>query len=42
MNTERVATYARVSTVAGQSPEMQLCELREYAERRGWQVVCGP
>jgi DNA invertase Pin-like site-specific DNA recombinase len=36
MKTERVALYARVSTLAGQSPEMQLIELREYAERRGW------
>jgi DNA invertase Pin-like site-specific DNA recombinase len=39
MKTERVALYARVSTFAGQSPEMQLVELREYAERRGWHVV---
>ena len=30
----RVAIYARVSTANnGQSPEMQLRELREYAER---------
>lgn len=36
---ERVALYARVSTVAGQNPEMQLVELREYAARRGWHVV---
>jgi DNA invertase Pin-like site-specific DNA recombinase len=36
----RVALYARVSTNGnGQSPEMQLRELREYVERRGWQVV---
>ncbi len=34
----RVALYARVSTCNGQSPEMQLAELREYASRRGWQV----
>jgi DNA invertase Pin-like site-specific DNA recombinase len=34
-----VALYARVSTLAGQSPEMQLVELREYATRRGWQIV---
>jgi DNA invertase Pin-like site-specific DNA recombinase len=39
MNMERVAIYARVSTLAGQSPEMQLIELREYAARRGWQVT---
>jgi len=31
----RVAIYARVST-ADQSCEMQLRELREYTERRGW------
>ena len=35
----RVGLYARVSTLAGQSPEMQLVELREYAARRGWQVI---
>lgn len=33
----RVALYARVSTIGnGQSPEMQLRELREYCERRSW------
>ena len=36
----RVAVYARVSTTGnGQSPEMQLRELRDYCERRGWQIV---
>lgn len=35
----QVALYARVSTFNGQDPEMQLAELREYAARRGWQVV---
>jgi DNA invertase Pin-like site-specific DNA recombinase len=35
----RVALYARVSTLNGQDPEMQLAELREYAARRSWQVV---
>ena len=34
----RVALYARVSTLNGQDPEMQLRELREYASRRGWLV----
>jgi DNA invertase Pin-like site-specific DNA recombinase len=34
----RVALYARVSTFNGQSPGMQLAELREYASRRGWEV----
>jgi DNA invertase Pin-like site-specific DNA recombinase len=34
----RVALYARVSTCNGQSPEMQVAELREYASRRGWEV----
>jgi DNA invertase Pin-like site-specific DNA recombinase len=34
----RVGIYARVSTLIGQSPEMQLAELREYAARRGWEV----
>ena len=36
----RVALYARVSTNGhGQDPEMQLRELREYADRRGWSAV---
>ena len=34
----RMAIYARVST-SDQSPEMQLRELREMAERRGWTVI---
>jgi DNA invertase Pin-like site-specific DNA recombinase len=37
--TMRVAIYARVSTLHGQNPEMQLDELREYATRREWTVV---
>src|SRR6266403_2253482 len=37
---ERVALYARVSTANGhQDPEMQLRELREFVERRGWQIT---
>jgi DNA invertase Pin-like site-specific DNA recombinase len=39
MRTQRVALYARVSTLAGQNPEMQLVELREYAARRQWDIV---
>jgi DNA invertase Pin-like site-specific DNA recombinase len=36
----RVAIYARVSTANnGQDPTMQTRELKEYAERRGWQVA---
>jgi DNA invertase Pin-like site-specific DNA recombinase len=36
----RIAIYARVSTSdKGQSPDMQLRELREYCERRGWSVA---
>jgi DNA invertase Pin-like site-specific DNA recombinase len=36
----RAALYARVSTSNGhQDPQMQLRELREYAARRGWQVI---
>ena len=36
----RAALYARVSTVdKGQDPEVQLRELREYAARRGFEVV---
>jgi DNA invertase Pin-like site-specific DNA recombinase len=34
----RAALYARVSTHAGQNPEMQLAELREYCTRRGWEI----
>ena len=36
----RTAIYARVSTIGnGQSPEMQLRELPEYCERRGWALA---
>jgi len=36
----RAAIYARVSTSNnGQSPEMQLRELREFCERRGWSIA---
>jgi DNA invertase Pin-like site-specific DNA recombinase len=35
----RVALYARVSTLNGQNPEMQLAELREYAQRRDWTIA---
>jgi DNA invertase Pin-like site-specific DNA recombinase len=36
----RVALYARVSTANGhQDPEMQLRELREFIDRRGWQIT---
>src|SRR6202034_837546 len=35
----RVAIYARVSTTNGQDPQMQTRELREYIERRGWQLA---
>jgi DNA invertase Pin-like site-specific DNA recombinase len=35
----RVALYARVSTLNGQNPEVQLAELREYSTRRGWTVA---
>ena len=37
----RVAVYARISTAnTGQSPELQLRELREHAQRRGWEISC--
>jgi DNA invertase Pin-like site-specific DNA recombinase len=37
---KRVAIYARVSTIdKRQDPETQLMALREYAERRGFQMV---
>jgi len=36
----RTAVYARVSTLGnGQSPDMQLHELREYCKHRGWQLA---
>src|SRR4029077_17786143 len=34
----QVALYARGSTCHGQSPEMQLSELRQYVSRREWKV----
>src|SRR5580658_147237 len=38
--TMRVAIYARVSTANnGQDPTMQTRELKEYIERRGWQLA---
>lgn len=37
--TLNAAIYARVSTLNGQDPEMQLRELRDYCQRRGWAVV---
>jgi len=39
MTTNRVAVYSRVSTHHGQDPELQLRELREYAEARGLTIV---
>ena len=40
MTSTRVALYARVSTSNGQQdPEMQLRELREFAEHRGFSIV---
>ena len=36
----RAATYARVSTRTGsQNPDMQLRELRDYCQRRGWEIA---
>jgi len=34
----KIALYARVSTNNGQDPEMQLRELREYCQRRNWEI----
>jgi DNA invertase Pin-like site-specific DNA recombinase len=37
---KQVALYARVSTLdKGQNPEMQLSELRTFANARGWNIV---
>ncbi len=35
----KAAVYARVSTANGQDPTMQTRELREYCQRRGWNIV---
>ena len=36
----KVALYARVSTTdKGQDPEVQLREMRQYVEHRGWEIV---
>ncbi len=35
----RAAIYARVSTNNGQDPKMQLREIGEYCEHRGWKVI---
>jgi DNA invertase Pin-like site-specific DNA recombinase len=35
----RAAPYARVSTNNGQDPTMQTRELKEYCERRGWDIA---
>jgi DNA invertase Pin-like site-specific DNA recombinase len=39
MDKKRVALYARVSTLNGQNPEMQLGELRDYCQRRGFVIA---
>jgi len=39
MKAKRVALYARVSTNNGQDPEVQLRELREYCQRRGFDIT---
>lgn len=36
----KIALYTRVSTTGkGQDPQVQARELREYAARRGWQII---
>jgi DNA invertase Pin-like site-specific DNA recombinase len=35
----QAAIYARVSTTNGQDPDLQLRELREYCQHRGWTVA---
>jgi DNA invertase Pin-like site-specific DNA recombinase len=39
MKAKRVVLYARVSTNNGQDPEVQLRELREYCQRRGFEIT---
>src|SRR5258708_727521 len=36
---KRCALYARCSTSDKQDPAMQLSELRQFAEARGWEIV---
>ena len=39
MKPEKVGIYARVSTSdKGQDVELQLCDLRTYANARGWKI----
>jgi DNA invertase Pin-like site-specific DNA recombinase len=35
----RAAIYARVSTNNGQDPTLQTRELREYCQRRRWEIT---
>src|SRR5215469_2903426 len=35
----RAALYARVSKHTAQSPEMQIAELHDYCQRRGWDII---
>lgn len=35
----RAALYSRVSKHTAQSPEMQIAELHDYCQRRGWEIV---
>ena len=39
MKAKRIGLYARVSTNNGQDPEVQLRELREFCQRRGFEIV---
>jgi DNA invertase Pin-like site-specific DNA recombinase len=36
---KRAAIYARVSTLNGQNPEMQLAEVRRFCGSRGWEIA---
>src|SRR5258708_10256825 len=36
---KRAAIYARVSTLNGQNPEMQLAEVRRFCQSRGWEIA---
>jgi DNA invertase Pin-like site-specific DNA recombinase len=39
MRIKQVGLYARVSTMNGQDPNVQLRELREYCQRRGFKIA---
>ena len=37
-DTPKAAIYTRVSTLNGQNPDVQTCEIEEYFQRRGFEI----